>query len=299
VARDEITARAASRLDQLERNLRAPGLRIAILLVVLAATVGLHAATGDPRWVWIAALPALLAGLLGGAAAGLIVAGVLSGGAIITDAVQGLEASESVSVVARTLALLALGVTGGVIQRIEAERDTALLRSATEDPVTGLLNVRTFYDRLRDLRDEGHTFSILLADVVGMKRLNEEFGHPMGTEALRALGHAIRRSVKQDDLVARIGGDEVAIALVGASPDGARTAARRLGSLLADEELILPDGSSLEVHVYFGIATYPEHAVDEVRLLRAANHAVDAARSQGPDHVAVTTDVADPDEDRR
>lgn len=298
MARDDVTARAASRLDQLERNLAQPAVRIAVLVVVLAVPVGLHAATQDPRWVWLAALPALLAGLLGGARSGLVVAGVLSGGAIITDAAHGLQTSEGISVVARTLSLLALGVTGGVIQRIESERDTALLRSATEDPVTGLLNVRAFYDGLRELRDQGHTFSILLADVVGMKQLNEEFGHPIGTEALRALGHAIRHSVKQDDLVSRIGGDEVAIALVGADPEGARAAAGRLGRLLADEELILPDGSSLEVHVYFGIATYPENAADEVRLLRAANHAVDAARHQGPDQVAVSTDVPEPDERR-
>ncbi|MBW3664079.1 MAG: GGDEF domain-containing protein [Actinobacteria bacterium] len=298
MARDDVTARAASRLDQLERNLAQPAVRLAVLLSVLAVTVGLHAATEDPRWVWLAALPALLAGLVGGAGSGLVVAGVLSGGAIVTDAAHGLQTSEAVSVVARTLSLLALGVTGGVIQRIESERDTALLRSATEDPVTGLLNVRAFYDGLRELRDQGQTFSILLADVVGMKQLNEEFGHPIGTEALRALGHAIRHSVKRDDLVSRIGGDEVAIALVGADPQGARAAARRLGRVLADEELILPDGSSLEVHVYFGIATYPENASDEVRLLRAANHAVDAARNQGPDQVAVSTDVPEPLEGR-
>ena len=165
---------------------------------------------------------------------------------------------------------------------------TGMIRSATEDPVTGLLNVRAFYDGLARLRREGADFAVLLANVAGMSELNERYGHPMGTEALSALGHALRRSVKGRDLVARLGSDEVAIALVGADRDGAMAAASRLAELLAEEELHLPDGTRLEVHAYFGIATYPTDAEDEVELLRAADHAIVAAKRAGPDEVAFT-----------
>lgn len=286
MAREDLVSRAASVLTAVEHRLRRPGRRWVLAGSGIAVVILLHAVTGDPRWAWLSALPAVVTGVLGGGVFGLAAALVAALGHVGVDAALGLRAAEVYGVVVRTGAFAGLGLLGAVLARIEAQRDTAMVRSATEDPVTGLLNVRTFYDGLRDLRRSGHSFSILLADVAGMRRLNDTYGHPLGTEALRALGHALRRSVKQGDLVARLGGDEVAIALVGADDAGARAAAARLAALLAEEELTLPDGTRVEVHVYFGIASFPEHGPDEAGLLRAADHAVIDAKTRGPDEVS-------------
>lgn len=286
MAREDLTARAARWVRVAEHAVDTPPRRWAAVGAGVALAVGLHGLTGDPRWAWLGAVPAVLGGVAGTATFGLLAAGAAAAGHAVVDVVTGLAGHEIAGVLLRTVALLGLGLTGAVLARLEQQRDRALIRSATEDPVTGLLDVRSFYDGLRELRRQGAAFAILLADVAGMRDLNERYGHPVGTEALRALGHVLRRSVKQRDLVARLGSDEVAIALVGADEQGAVAAARRLAAMLADERLLLDDGRSLDVHAYFGIACFPEDAEDEVDLLRVADHAVTDAKGIGPDEVA-------------
>ncbi|HEX9889478.1 MAG TPA: GGDEF domain-containing protein [Nitriliruptorales bacterium] len=287
MAREDLTGRAARVLAQVERPLRAsPWKRWAAGGFGLLVAVALHASTKDPGWAWLGAVPAVLGGVTGGAVYGLAAAATAGVAHGAVDLAQ--DGLPVVGVLVRAVGFAGLGLVGAVIARVEQQRDLAMLRSATEDPVTGLLNVRAFYDGLGRLRREGADFAVLLANVAGMGELNERYGHPMGTEALCALGHALRRSVKSGDLVARLGSDEVAIALVGADRLGAVAAARRLADLLAEEELHLPDGTRLDVHAYFGIATFPTDAADEVDLLRAAEHAMTEAKRAGPDEVAFT-----------
>jgi hypothetical protein len=88
-------------------------------------------------------------------------------------------------------------------------------RAVVEDPITGLLNVRAFYAELADLRPPRQPFTILLADIRGMRALNERYGHPTGTEAMRALAHVLRASAGTEVLACRLGSDEVAVALIG------------------------------------------------------------------------------------
>lgn len=288
MARDDLTGRVARGLTQLESSMGDAAWRRWLAVGAgLSVALLLHVGTEDAGWAWLGAVPAVIGGVTGGLTFGLaaaVVAGIAHG---VTDLVHG--GVPVAGIVVRAVAFAGLGLLGAVIARVEQERDRAIVRSATEDPVTGLLNVRAFYDGLRHLSEEGAAFAVLLANVAGMSQLNETYGHPMGTEALSALGHALRRSVKGRDLVARLGSDEVAIALVGADRDGAMAAAQRLAEYLAEEELHLPDGTRLDVHAYFGIAAFPGDATDEVDLLRAADQAVTAAKQAGPDEVAFTT----------
>jgi diguanylate cyclase (GGDEF)-like protein len=170
-------------------------------------------------------------------------------------------------------------------QQLERQRGQAMHRSVTEDPVTGLLNVRAFYDVLGRLRASDQGFTILLADIRGMRALNERYGHPTGTEAMRALAHVLRRETGPDVLASRLGSDEVAIALVG--DDRARTRAMIDGIIqrLHEEQVWLPDGERFEVHAAYGIARFPEDGNDEVAVLRAADRAKERAKIAGMDKV--------------
>ncbi len=287
--REDVTSRTVTALLAFERALRDPVRRWITVGIGITAVVALHAVTGDPRVAWFGAIPAILAGLAGGARFGMAAGAVAAAGHLGVDLALGYSGIELLGEIVRTLTLPALGITGSAIQQLEEQRDLALLRSATEDSITGLLNVRTFYDGLADLRAAGVPYSIVIADIAGMRDLNERYGHPTGTEALRALGHVLRRSVKRDDLVARLGSDEVAIALVGADEAGARAAAQRLSNRLAEESFSLPDGQQVRVHAYFGIASSTtKNGDDAVGLLRAAEHAVSAAKERGPDEIETT-----------
>lgn len=291
MATPDLTTRSSGVVLRIEAALREPRRRFLTVLTGIAVAVVLHAVTGEPQVAWFSAAPVVAAGLAGGARSGLAAAAVAAVAHLAVDVAFAAGTEGVLGLFARTIVLPGLGVIGAVVSRIEAQRDTAVQRSFTEDAVTGLLNVRAFYDALDELRERGTPYAILLADIAGMRRLNEQHGHPMGTEALRALGHVLRRNVKPDDLVARLGSDEIAVALIDADVRSAVMAARRLSERLAEESLALPDGSTFRIRVYFGISTFPDDGEDAVTLLRHAQHAVTEAKRRGPDEIGVASSI--------
>lgn len=289
MARPDLTARSTALLRRAEVALRDRGRRLVAVAGTVAVAVALHLLTGVTEIAWISAAPVLAAGLGGGATFGLA-AGLGAGVAHLgADLAVGTDGGALIGGVVRMLALAAVGLVGAVLARLDQQRADAQLRSATLDGTTGLLNVRAFYEGLGHLHERGTRYAILLADIAGMGQLNERYGHPTGTEAVRTLGHILRRDVERDDLVGRLGSDEIAIALIGADAHGATVAARRLSSRLADESLTLPDGGRFEVHAYFGVATFPDDGEDAATLLRHANHALQDAKERGPDEIGIAS----------
>lgn len=282
-------SQAADRLLRLWELLPRPPILMTAAGAVLVVAAAAHTATGSGEFAWLSAVAVAVVSLSKPRAAlsMALIAGILH--AIVDLAIGDFWLLDPVI---RTgglvLAAFAGAGTYGLIERYRQSHH----RSLNEDPVTGLLNVRAFYDGLADLHREGVIYSILLADIAGMRNLNERYGHPTGTEAMRALGHVLRRSTKESDLVARLGSDEVAVALVGADRRGALAAARRLSRLLADESITLPDGRRFRVHAHYGIAT-SETVTDEVALLRAADRAKHAAKEHGQDEIGVVDDTQD------
>ena len=258
--------------------------------VTVAAASG-HALLAAPELTWLTAAAVSAAALLVGAPALWLAGGAAALHAVV-DVAIGLPGWVGAPVV-RSVGILAtagLGVATGVMIR---RHEAAHRRSQDEDAITGLLNVRAFYDGLERLRTHDEPVAILLADIAGMRNLNERYGHPTGTEAMRVLGHVLRRCTKQRDLVARLGSDEVAVALVGTDREGALAAARRLGNLLGDERIALPDGRTFRVHAHYGIATSTDVPADDAALLRAADHAKIAAKQAGVDEIGIAADDTD------
>lgn len=291
MGRQDAARTMADHLVRVERALRTqPGLLAGAGAIVVVAASG-HALLEAPELAWVSIAAVATVALVVGESALLlaILAAAVHGGVDVAIGRAGWVAAPAFRL-AGFVGVAALGAGTGVLLRRYEE---ARRRSQDEDAVTGLLNVRAFYDGLQTLRLDGHPYAILLADIAGMRNLNERYGHPIGTEAMRALGHVLRRSTKRTDLVARLGSDEVAVALVGADRTGALAAARRLARLLADERLALPDGTTFRVHAYYGIATSADLASDEVSLLRAADHAKLAAKLAGPDEIGVAADDTD------
>lgn len=291
MGRQDVTRTVADQLTLAERFLRDRREVVAVTVLVSMASIVVHALLGTSEMVWVTLValsamalsrgePALVLAIvtgIGHAAAGAFATGVLWFGSPLVH-------------VAGFVAVVALASGTGVLLRRHEE---ARRRSLDEDAVTGLLNVRAFYEGLAVMAGGGRPYAILLADIAGMRGLNERYGHPTGTEAMRALGHVLRRSTKRSDLVARLGSDEVAVALVGADREGALAAAQRLAARLAEERLTLPDGTAFRVHAHYGIAASADMPADEVTLLRAADHAKLAAKLAGLDEIGVAADASD------
>ena len=167
-------------------------------------------------------------------------------------------------------------------QRRAAEQEAH--RLALEDPLTGLPNRRQFEDALTAAlgsppRADG-SHGLLLLDLNGFKRVNDVHGHPTGDEVLIQVGNRLKAAVRENDLVARFGGDEFAVLaphLVG--PDAAASIALRIVEQL--REPIATVGSRHQISASIGISLIPQDGQDRAEVLRKADIALYRAKDQG------------------
>ncbi|EKF19827.1 GGDEF domain-containing protein [Nitratireductor pacificus] len=112
------------------------------------------------------------------------------------------------------------------VARLAAELDKA----ATTDFLTGLRNRRDFMQAAQDEidRTDGSAGAVLFVDIDHFKQINDQFGHAEGDRVLVLVAEAIRASVRETDIAARVGGEEFAIFMPGADLPTARRVSERI-----------------------------------------------------------------------
>jgi diguanylate cyclase (GGDEF)-like protein len=115
-----------------------------------------------------------------------------------------------------------------------AKQAARLRHEATHDALTGLPNRRAFMGRMMREIDTGDGFALLLCDMDNLKYVNDTRGHDAGDKALQLLADALRRQLRHSDTAYRIGGDEFAVVLPGASPADAEGVIDRLRDAVTD-----------------------------------------------------------------
>jgi diguanylate cyclase (GGDEF)-like protein/PAS domain S-box-containing protein len=152
-----------------------------------------------------------------------------------------------------------LGFHGTVRDVTEQKRaQEKLVESAFQDPLTQLPNRAVFHDRLERLlkhskRRAGYRFAVLFIDIDRFKNVNDTFGHHAGDTLLSAVARRLEKCVRQEDTVARIGGDEFGVLLDAVSDVGGVTIVAE--RILA--ELCLPvtvDGRDVNATASVGVA---------------------------------------------
>lgn len=117
------------------------------------------------------------------------------------------------------LDVLGIVLDGRIRQRALANANRRLQRMAFHDVLTGLPNRASLFDTLRRLqyerRDTDGPFSVLFLDVDRFKFVNDRHGHAAGDELLRAIAKTVTQAVREEDVVARLAGDEFIVVLTG------------------------------------------------------------------------------------
>lgn len=129
-------------------------------------------------------------------------------------------------------------------------------RAATTDGLTGVMNHRAFYLRLEqmigELSNSDGELHLLIVDVIGLKAINDVYGHLAGDRALRAIALALKGRVRAEDEIARYGGDEFVVIVRGTPLSGLRGLVRRIA---APVQFALDDDNEMIVRLRCGYAT--------------------------------------------
>jgi diguanylate cyclase (GGDEF)-like protein len=185
---------------------------------------------------------------------------------------------------ARRLLRVAAGETAAALERADSFR--AAETSAATDPLTGLPN-RRYFDEFSALlagrRRSGDAVAVLMIDIDKFKGLNDAYGHPVGDQVLKSVATAITTAVRDQDVPARIGGEEFAVLLRNPGPDVAVEIGERVRQAVRDLDLGSLGVPGVSVSVGVANATDADESIKG--LLDRADQALLRAKRAGRDRV--------------
>ena len=168
------------------------------------------------------------------------------------------------------------------------EREEHMRHMAQHDPLTQLPNRALFSDRLQAAlaraRRERSRAALMFVDLDHFKPVNDACGHAVGDSLLIAAAERMRECLRESDTLARIGGDEFVVLLPHIDTrDDARQVAERIRASIALPFHIGPHLIGISASI--GIGIFPEHAGDEVGLMKCADAAMYRAKEVGRDRL--------------
>jgi len=249
---------------------------VAFLTAVLVPTGGV-----DSPLVNLYLLPIVTAALaLGKRAVALVVVLVclcypLIG--VLTDGTEGITrefALAGIGVLA-PFALVAFSTTLLVDNINVAKRRIRAL--SDRDELTSIYNMRAF-TRLAEQEHEAASrmerpYAILMVDIEHLKAINDTYGHEAGSRAVKLVAEALARLTRSSDLVARYGGDEFIVMLVGATKEVADEVAQRVRNVVFSTTLEV-DVKMVRIKANVGAASFPEQANNLQAVMAAADRAM-------------------------
>jgi diguanylate cyclase (GGDEF)-like protein len=137
------------------------------------------------------------------------------------------------------------------------------------------------------------TFSLLLMDIDYFKNINDEYGHVLGDETLKAVSEVIRGSLRQTDIPCRFGGDEIMILFPRTTGEEALHIAKRLAARVAAIKLPerLTRGAVIKLSISQGLAVFPYDGDDQTGLIRCADDALYYVKEHGRGFCALYSDI--------
>jgi diguanylate cyclase (GGDEF)-like protein/PAS domain S-box-containing protein len=182
--------------------------------------------------------------------------------------------------------------TGAVEEVVSVSRDITERKSAEEqieyqayhDALTALPNRLLFRDRLTvalaHAKRQQHLLAVMFLDLDRFKYVNDTLGHSVGDELLKSIAGRLQSMLREEDTIARMGGDEFTLLLadLGSAEDAAKIAQKLLDAIAQPVHL---EGHDLYITTSIGIALYPNDGNSAEQLLQNADNAMYRAKEAG------------------
>lgn len=173
------------------------------------------------------------------------------------------------------------------------------LKAAVCDPLTGLYNRRYAMPHLARIADHasktGHSFAVLVADLDHFKQVNDHFGHAAGDAVLTEVADRLRKCLRNNDLAARIGGEEFLIVMPNAPRLHAQRAALRICEAISGAPFVIPGSDApLQVTISIGMTVNEDGklTLQPDAMLQTADKALYAAKGGGRNQVTLARPAA-------
>ena len=172
---------------------------------------------------------------------------------------------------------------------------SALRRENILDPLIGIYNRRHLNLKLAEEIKRAHRYnfqlSMLLLDIDHFKNVNDTYGHYIGDLVLKGLGHLLLKNVRETDIVARYGGEEIAVIAPHTSVLAAADLAERLRQVV-ETSVIVPaneqeDRQAVTISISIGVAGLDQQIVDRQSLIERTDEALYRAKQKGRNRVVV------------
>lgn len=164
-------------------------------------------------------------------------------------------------------------------------------QNSIRDPLTRLYNRSYFYDSFTALLPtiaDGQPVSVIVSDLDHFKRINDKYGHLQGDKVIQFVAKVLQDSVRQNDVAARIGGEEFALLLVNTSPEVARTIAERIRLAISQHNAESSHAQLPEsITISMGVFTAVDLSVPVEECVRRADEAMYRAKAAGRNRVMV------------
>lgn len=175
--------------------------------------------------------------------------------------------------------------------KLEVSFQESLFEAAQRDALTSLFNRRYFEQQLStELRfalRRGTPLSLILFDLDYFKRVNDEYGHPVGDAVLVGFSHLLSGAIRAEDLAARIGGEEFALICRDVPGPVAEQVADRIRQLV-ENSTITRKVPSLKITLSGGVAALPDPRIATIeQLIDAADKALYESKNNGRNQVTL------------
>ena len=170
-----------------------------------------------------------------------------------------------------------------------------VLKSLSEtDELTGLNNRRAFTKfvnrEAKKCARYGRPYSIMMVDTDNLKAINDLYGHSAGDRLLKMVSDAIDNTLRDSDIIARVGGDEFIVMLTETDSSRAREAAERIAKSISNAATIV-DGHTITATASIGIASYPGDSNDLNEIMKFADRSLYQSKNDGKNKVTAYQDL--------